>query len=30
LGSVVGQSAALEVLRGGQPLSLMVIIGERK
>ena len=30
IGSVVGQPAELEVLRGGQPTRLTVIIGERK
>jgi S1-C subfamily serine protease len=30
MGSLVGQSTALEVLRGGQPVTLKVIIGERK
>jgi len=30
VGDLVGQPAALEVLRGGQPLTLKVIIGERK
>jgi len=29
-GSIVGQQAAVEVLRGGQPLRLSVTIGERK
>jgi len=29
-GSIVGQQAAVEVLRGGQPLKLSVTIGERK
>ncbi len=30
MGSVVGQPAVLEVLRGGQPTEFTVIIGERK
>jgi hypothetical protein len=29
VGSLVGQPAAVELLRAGQPLSLAVIIGER-
>jgi len=29
-GSIVGQSAAVEILRGGQPLTITVKIGERK
>ncbi len=30
VGSIVGNPVAVEVLRGGQPLTLTVIIGERK
>lgn len=30
VGSVVGKTVAVEILRGGQPLTLKVIIGERK
>ena len=30
VGSIVGQPVAVELLRGGQPASLTVIIGERK
>jgi S1-C subfamily serine protease len=30
VGNMVGQSSAVQVLRGGQPLTVQVIIGERK